>query len=94
MLIAWCPPILFVTHNGRYAQVMYLIHDQKYPADQKVLDWTARELQFNGEYLQRTGVHWRANYGETGPRPPPVLHMWSAEDVGQTHRVVSKNGFW
>jgi hypothetical protein len=74
--------------------VLYLVHDEKHPASQKVLERTARELSFTGEYYKRTGIHWRANYDESGPRPPPVLHMWPAQEIGQIHNVVSNNGFW
>lgn len=46
------------------------------------------------EYLNRTGIHWRHHFGYDGPRPPPILHMWPAQEIGQTHHVVSKNGHW
>jgi hypothetical protein len=39
-------------------------------------------------------MHWRSYYGPNGPRPPPALHMWSAEAIGDTHKIISTEGFW
>ncbi|ETO33788.1 hypothetical protein RFI_03313 [Reticulomyxa filosa] len=33
---------------------------------------------------------WLAHY----PRSPPILHMWSANHVGQTHHVTSNEYYW
>lgn len=40
------------------------------------------------------GLLWRHYFGPKGPRPPPILHMWSASEVGQIHDVTSDQGFW
>ena len=40
------------------------------------------------------GNLWRHYYGKDGPRPPPVLHMWAADKIGQKHQVESSEGFW
>ena len=37
---------------------------------------------------------WRHYYGLEGPRPPPILHMWSASEIGERHQVTSDQGFW
>lgn len=76
-------------------QVFYVIYDDaEHSAQGEVVQRTQRELAFMKEYFERTGIHWRANYGPNGPRPPPVLHMWNASSIGQVHKVVSKHGFW
>lgn len=40
------------------------------------------------------GIAWRHYYGPNGPRPPPVLHMWAADAIGDTHKIISTEGFW
>jgi len=42
-----------------------------------------REAEFMREYADRTGYPWLAFY----PRDKPVLNMWPADAVGQTHVV-------
>ena len=81
-------------HTITEDKVFYLVHDHRNPASQQILDKTAQELKYMGDYYERTGIRWRANYGKDGPRPPPVLHMWPAQEVGQTHGIVSRNGYW
>jgi hypothetical protein len=46
------------------------------------------------EYYNRTGNQWRHYFGPDGPRPPPILHMWPAKEVGQIHKVISDEGHW
>lgn len=76
-------------------QVFYVVYDDaEHSAKGEVVERTQRELAFMKEYYERTGIHWRANYGPDGPRPPPVLHMWNASAVGQVHKVTSKHGYW
>mmetsp|Transcript_11491 Transcript_11491/g.17493 ORF Transcript_11491/g.17493 Transcript_11491/m.17493 type:complete len:501 (-) Transcript_11491:167-1669(-) len=76
-------------------QVLYLVYDDdQHMASKDILDKTAKELKFMEEYLERTGIHWRHNFDMNGPRPPPVLHMWNAKEIGQTHEVRSANGYW
>merc|ERR1719145_144682 len=42
------------------------------------------------EYYREHGQPWLARFG----RPAPVLNMWPANYVGQTHVVETKHGFW
>jgi prolyl 4-hydroxylase len=81
-------------HTISADQVLYLVKDPKHPADRLILEKTEREEKFMADYLNRTGRHWRHHYGLDGPRPPPVLHMWPAQEVGQVHRATSRNGYW
>ena len=37
---------------------------------------------------------WRHYFGPDGPRPPPVLNMWPADEIGQVHEINSTNGYW
>ena len=41
------------------------------------------------DYAKRTGVPWLAFY----PRPKPILNMWPAEFLGQTHVVASPHAY-
>ena len=50
--------------------------------------------EFIQEHYENTGVHWRGNFDEMGPRPPPKLFMWDAREVGQTHGVRSTSNHW
>ncbi len=75
--------------------MLYLVRDDPaHSASPEILDKTKREEKFMEEYYNRTGIHWRHNFGFDGPRPPPVLHMWSAQEIGQVHRRTSMNGHW
>jgi hypothetical protein len=72
-------------------KVLYVIYDKHKPPPEKLLAATRKEQQFMLEYFNRTGIHWRHYYGPTGPRPPPVLYMWPAKEVGAVqvaHGVV------
>lgn len=95
----------FTDHNNRSHEldrititadkVFYVIRDDpEHSAAYEHISRTAAEEAFMLEYLNRTGIHWRHNYDSKGPRPPPVLYMWPAEEVGQVHSVTSANGFW
>jgi hypothetical protein len=75
-------------------QVLYVIYDKHKPPPEKLLAATRKEEQFMLEYFNRTGIHWRHYYGPTGPRPPPVLYMWPAKEVGAVHKVESPVGYW
>ena len=46
------------------------------------------ERAFMSDYLARTDTPWLSFY----PRPPPILTMWPAAHVGQTHVVTSPYG--
>lgn len=39
-------------------QVLYLVRDEKFPADKDILLRTERELKYCAEYINRTGIHW------------------------------------
>lgn len=73
---------------------MYVIEDPKRPAPEELRSKTLAEQLFMQDYLASTGILWRHFYDESGPRPPPVLHMWKTERVGQVHEVTSSNGYW
>lgn len=75
-------------------QVLYVVYDKHNPPPPEMLAATRREEQFMAEYFNRTGIHWRHYYGPTGPRPPPVLYMWPAKQVGVVHKVQSPEGYW
>lgn len=75
-------------------QTLYLLEDKDYPASKEILDHTAREVEYMAEYLNRTGIQWRSYYGPNGPRPPPVLFMWPADQIGQVHQVTTTHGKW
>jgi len=49
-----------------------------------------REERFMAEYYKGLGRPWLARYG----RPAPVLNMWPANYVGQTHTVSTGHGHW
>ena len=49
-----------------------------------------REQTFMRNYYSEHGKPWLAHY----PRNKPVLNMWPAEHLGQTHRVVSRRSFF
>lgn len=75
--------------------VLYLIEDEEHPPPRQLREQTDRELAFNLEYLQRTGLHWRHFVSPEGqPRPPPTLFMWPARAIGEVHSVTSSQGYW
>ena len=49
-----------------------------------------REELFMRQYYQHYGFPWLAKFG----RPAPVLNIWPAEYLGQTHTVKTKHGNW
>jgi len=75
-------------------RVLYPIYDPEFPADEDTLEHNRREEEFGDEYLRRTGRAWRHYYGPDGPRPPPILFMWPADNVGDVHRVTSNQTYW
>lgn len=75
--------------------VTYLIRDPTRPAPQHMEDHVSKELAFQQEYLNRTGIHWRHFFGPDGqPRGPPTLHMWPTPEIGHVHHVDSDEGHW
>ena len=40
------------------------------------------------------GIHWRHYFANGKPRDPPVLYMWPASYIGETHKVISEAGYW
>ena len=40
------------------------------------------------------GIHWRHYFANGKPRDPPVLYMWPASYIGETHKVISDAGYW
>jgi hypothetical protein len=76
-------------------KTLYPIEDQLYPASQEIIDQTIAEVKFNEEYLKKNnGIQWRHYYGPQGPRPPPVLYMLPAEQIGQQHTVTTNFNHW
>ena len=49
-----------------------------------------KRQQFFKEYEEKHGIPWLAYY----PRDPPILHMWSADYIGQTHTITSNEPYW
>eukprot|EP01034_Spumella_vulgaris_P042262 gene42262-52399_t len=97
--------VFYFTEKGRKDQevarfvidkdvVMYAVQDPARPAPAEMLQHRENELKFGAEYLARTGLQWRHYYGPDGPRPPPVLHMWPAHEIGEIHGVTSRHGKW
>jgi len=74
--------------------VTYFVTDPKSVPPRHLQDHVDQEKAFTKSYRERTGLHWRHYYGPDGPRPPPKLHMWDAQAVGQVHRVMSTEGHW
>eukprot|EP00467_Chlorarachnion_reptans_P025863 CAMPEP_0114508428 /NCGR_PEP_ID=MMETSP0109-20121206/12595_1 /TAXON_ID=29199 /ORGANISM="Chlorarachnion reptans, Strain CCCM449" /LENGTH=509 /DNA_ID=CAMNT_0001687361 /DNA_START=249 /DNA_END=1775 /DNA_ORIENTATION=- len=61
-------------------------NDKEYMKDVKRTQFykdTMKELSFMRSYQNRTGLPWLSYY----PRSPPILHMWSADYIGQEHLV-------
>ena len=75
-------------------RVLYVVRDTDNPAPEELEKMVLQQDAYDKEYFNRTGMHWRHHYGVDGPRPPPTLHMWPAETIGQIHTVTSKQGFW
>mmetsp|Transcript_6542 Transcript_6542/g.6766 ORF Transcript_6542/g.6766 Transcript_6542/m.6766 type:complete len:508 (-) Transcript_6542:187-1710(-) len=73
---------------------LYLLEDKAFPASQAVQDHTTAEIAFIAEHKNRTGVYWRSYFGPDGPRAPPKLYMWSAEEIGHKRNITSKHGVW
>eukprot|EP00607_Mallomonas_marina_P002246 CAMPEP_0182438228 /NCGR_PEP_ID=MMETSP1167-20130531/85614_1 /TAXON_ID=2988 /ORGANISM="Mallomonas Sp, Strain CCMP3275" /LENGTH=398 /DNA_ID=CAMNT_0024631491 /DNA_START=84 /DNA_END=1277 /DNA_ORIENTATION=+ len=88
------PEVILGRHVVSKDVVLYTLSDSQYLASRAILEHTDKELNFISEYKNRTGLYWRSFYGKDGPRPPPVLYMWPAEQIGQVHKVTSKHGFW
>lgn len=74
--------------------VTYVVTDPKSLPPRHLQEQVDKEKAFTKSYRERTGLHWRHYYGPDGPRPPPILHMWEAQSVGQVHRVESTEGHW
>ena len=75
-------------------QFLYVVSDESRPPPDELKIQLEKERKFNEDYLKRTGNIWRHYYGPNGPRPPPVLYMWPANEIGQLHTVKSYNGKW
>lgn len=56
--------------------------------DSKLYKDAKAEEQFMLDYKRRTGTPWLSYY----PRKPPILNIWPAETIGQTHVVASPYG--
>jgi len=49
-----------------------------------------KTILYNEAYLEKTGRSYLANYGDQGPRAPPMHHMWRADYFGQQHWVTTR----
>lgn len=79
---------------SRDPQVYYHIFDEEAPGDADEIALTRAEVDFSEQYHRNTGRKWRQYFGRNGARPPPVLHMWPADTVGQQHGVFTTHGYW
>jgi len=78
----------------RSDQVFYIVEDARFPPPRDLRERTDRELAFQAEYFNRTGIHWRHYFGPGGPRASPTLFMWPADEIGEVHTLVSNEGKW
>ena len=75
----------FTMTKGR---VLYVIYDDRdHPPPKDLLDRTNAEVEFMQRYLDTHGIRWRHYYGPNGPRPPPILFQWPADEIGLVHEV-------
>lgn len=77
-----------------HIKVVYFVLNEKYPIPEEYEALARQEKEFGVKYLESTGITWRHYFGKEGPRPPPSLPMWPAHEIGETHHLVSKHGFW
>lgn len=49
-----------------------------------------KTLLFHQQYKAFTGRSYLANYGDDGPRAPPIHKMWRADSFGQEHWVTTR----
>ena len=75
-------------------QYFYVITDKSNPPPSEHQELVNKELKFMEEYYDRTGLLWRHYYGPNGPRSPPTLYQWPANNIGQVHQIYSNNGYW
>ena len=57
-----------------------MIEDESQPAPKDMLEHIAKEKKFLDSYLSDHGIPWRHYFGPNGPRAPPTLYMWPAEN--------------
>lgn len=78
-------------------KILNVIRDEEFPlsSTHPVMEQTIREEEYDKEYMSKNnGLRWRHYFGPDGPRPPPVLNMWPADEIGQVHEINSTNGYW
>ena len=75
-------------------QTLYIIDDKENAPPSSIRKQADKEVRFTSEYMMKTGVQWRHFFGSDGPRPPPSLYMWPAEQVGVIHTINSPEGYW
>lgn len=56
----------------------------------KTYQATMTEFEYAGNYFKEHGTPWLSFY----PRAVPILNIWPASQIGQSHHVFSKHGFW
>lgn len=75
-------------------KVLYVIDDSSRPPPEAMRKHQEAEEAYMAEYLARTGIQWRHYFGPEGPRGPPKLHMFDADEVGQVHSRTITEPYW
>ena len=75
-------------------QGIFYITEKEHPPHHLLLEMSQKEIEHNAKYKARVGFPWRHHFGPEGPRPPPVLYMWPAKQIGDVHQVLSTQGYW
>jgi len=79
----------FTMTAGQHLYVIEPASDDLETKRSKMYLDTMEELKFMRDYEDRTGSPWLSYY----PRSPPILNLWPAENIGQTHVVASEFGY-
>mmetsp|Transcript_7597 Transcript_7597/g.22254 ORF Transcript_7597/g.22254 Transcript_7597/m.22254 type:complete len:553 (+) Transcript_7597:1921-3579(+) len=58
--------------------------------DRAQYDKWKKTILYDEQYRKFTGRSYLANYGESGPRAPPMHYMWRADYFGQEHWVTTR----
>ena len=74
---------------------MYILEPENNAAGEEVkasptYKATMAEYKFAGEYFAEHGTPWLSFY----PRAKPVLNLWPATQLGQSHHVFSSHGYY
>ena len=75
-------------------QTLYIIQDKENSPPSGIKKQADKEVEFTSQYFVEKGIQWRHFFGTQGPRPPPSLYMWPADQIGLVHKVDSPEGYW